>query len=79
MQYVNDNAEFDEFVDSVEETGPFMLAFFDADGYQNGELGPFADIEAAVDAALEAYEFARENNIKWYSTEIVPCSDYFWT
>jgi len=72
---VNDNDSFDEV--DPDEGGPFMLVFFGDDGFENGAFGPFADMDAAIEAAQEAYEYANECGLKWHPTEIMPASIYY--
>ena len=81
---MNDNDNYillddlDDFNPETEE-GPFVLVFFDEDGYQNGLLGPFADMNATIEAATTAMHYAIEHGLPWpeLGPEIVPCSDYF--
>ena len=77
QHYLNDNDDFDDEVDVDPTEGPFVLVFFDDDGFENGTLGPFLDEDDAIDASMAAFEYANEHDLKWHPTEIIPESVYY--
>jgi len=55
---------------------PFIVVFYSVDGYETGTLGPFDAEQSAIDAVMEAYDYAKNNGIAWYPTETIPLRVY---